>query len=271
MIFDPPFPFFQLLGQLSIFPAWTSKYKWVVPTVSQKLTHQCWIHERTLTLLHAFDEAFILRQSWGGVTDSLWNTQLVSDQWVSEKSHLTQWKAVGGEPVDEHGLKCVFSIKGILDVLNCFTNIKCLFHEKRKQKKVMRLNNRLTMGKLIVRGRMIKGMILNTVFMVRRLGLSIPDSAPNCREGNIKRTCPTSCHRLKTLHFLGDRPPGWGPWSQWRPGAEYRKDLPLSGQETKASLQSVGWAQASKPSSSVQWRKRWRLVPEKTDTRLHLL
>lgn len=27
MIFDPPFPFFQLLGQLSIFPAWTSKYK----------------------------------------------------------------------------------------------------------------------------------------------------------------------------------------------------------------------------------------------------
>lgn len=44
---------------------------------------------------------------------------------------------------------------------------------------VMRMNNKLTVGKLIVRGRMIKGMTLNTVFIARRLGLSIPDSAPN--------------------------------------------------------------------------------------------
>uniref|UniRef100_A0A0E9PHL6 Uncharacterized protein n=1 Tax=Anguilla anguilla TaxID=7936 RepID=A0A0E9PHL6_ANGAN len=31
----------------------------------------------------------------------------------------------------------------------------------------------------MVRGRMTKGMILNTVFIARRFGLSIPDSAPN--------------------------------------------------------------------------------------------
>lgn len=37
----------------------------------------------------------------------------------------------------------------------------------------------LTVGKLMVRGRMIKGIILKTVFMARRLGLSTPDSAPS--------------------------------------------------------------------------------------------
>lgn len=41
------------------------------------------------------------------------------------------------------------------------------------------VGRKLTVGKLMVRGRMIKGMTLNTVFMARRLGLSIPDSAPN--------------------------------------------------------------------------------------------
>ncbi len=38
------------------------------------------------------------------------------------------------------------------------------------------------MGKLIVIGRITKGMILKTVFMAFRLGLSTPDSAPNCKK-----------------------------------------------------------------------------------------
>lgn len=142
---------------------------------------------------------------------------------------------------------------------------------KTKQEKAIRVRNRLTVGKLMVRGRMIKGMTLNIVFMVRRLGLSKPDSAPNCRERNVKRTCPVSCHRLQTVCCLGDRPPWWGSWFLWRPRAECRKDPLLSGQETRDSLRSVGWAQAGKPSSSVQWKRRWRPVPEQTDKRLHLL
>lgn len=43
-----------------------------------------------LTLLHAFEETFILRQGRGRVFDSLWDPQPVSDQRVSEQSHLTQ-------------------------------------------------------------------------------------------------------------------------------------------------------------------------------------
>lgn len=58
---------------------------------------------------------------------------------------------------------------------------------RRKTNTAMRAKNRLTVGKLMVSGRMMKGMTLNTVFMARRLGLSIPDSAPNCRERHIKR------------------------------------------------------------------------------------
>lgn len=139
-----------------------------------------------------------------------------------------------------------------------------------ERKKIVIQDKRLTVGKLIVRGRMIKGMTLNTVFMARRLGLSIPDSAPNCREENIKGTCPTCWHRIITAHCFGDRPPGWSTWFPWQPEAECKRDLLLSGQETKASLLSAGWAQAGKPSSSVQWRKRWRLVPEQTDTKFNL-
>lgn len=62
----------------------------------------------------------------------------------------------------------------MLSYVSCSVLILKHSHQKRKW-----MNDRLTVGKLMVRGRMTRGMILNTVFMARRLGLSKPDSAPN--------------------------------------------------------------------------------------------
>lgn len=58
-------------------------------------------------------------------------------------------------------------------------NSRFLDRERAKTTDPIRVCGRLTVGKLMVMGRMMKGMILKTVFMVRRLGLSIPDSAPS--------------------------------------------------------------------------------------------
>lgn len=45
--------------------------------------------------------------------------------------------------------------------------------------RMARESESLTVGKLMVIGKMINGIILKTVFIAFRLGLSTPDSAPN--------------------------------------------------------------------------------------------
>lgn len=68
--------------------------------------------------------------------------------------------------------------------------------------KTMLVVDRLTVGKLMVRGRMMKGMILNTVFMARRLGLSIPDSAPNYKRRHVVITMESTRSTIdnNTMH-----------------------------------------------------------------------
>lgn len=127
----------------------------------------------------------------------------------------------------------------------------------------------LTVGKLMVRGKMTKGMILNTVFMARRLGLSIPDSAPSWgkKDGDeVGQWFFTITLLLLPFFFWEIRdlssPPGWKTSFQWRPKAEYKKDLMPSGLQTTACLLSACWALADRPSFSGRWRRRWRRVSE---------
>lgn len=126
----------------------------------------------------------------------------------------------------------------------------------------------LTVGKLMVRGKMTKGMILNTVFMARRLGLSIPDSAPSWGKKMVMKWISNFLPSLFLLpcFFWEIRdlssPPGWRTSFQWRPKAEYKKDLMLSSLQTTACLLSACWALADRPSFSGRWRRRWRRVSE---------
>lgn len=77
--------------------------------------------------------------------------------------------------------------------------------EKGANKKIhlMRVSGKLTVGKLMVMGRMMKGIILNTVFMVRRLGLSIPDSAPSWNRSTPGQAHPRT-HPILLLQHISD-------------------------------------------------------------------
>lgn len=139
MIFDSPFSLFQLLSQLSVFPAWRPNHSynmnkdrsyvaiswhflsgsnneylyslaWLLKTNPSNVLIY-WINVETPTLLHAFDEAITLGQGGGRVLDPLWDPQLISDQGVSEQGDLPQRKAVGGQPVGKHRLRFVWEEK----------------------------------------------------------------------------------------------------------------------------------------------------------------
>lgn len=83
MIFDSPFSLLQLLGQLSVFPAWVTKTEMISVanndclyslTKILKSSHLLDVlYMQTLTLLHAFDEAVILGHGGGRVFDPLWD------------------------------------------------------------------------------------------------------------------------------------------------------------------------------------------------------
>lgn len=122
--------------------------------------------------------------------DSIWDLQLLSDGRVIEQSDLEQREAVGGHPVREHRLRRRRRNK---QAESCSA-------QKHRERLTgwKEPDTELTVGKLMVKGRMIKGMTLNTVFMARRLGLSTPDSAPSWRK--VARSSENKLHSDFTLN-----------------------------------------------------------------------
>lgn len=95
MIFDPPFPFLQLLGQLSIFPTWVSKCKYVVPTVIPKSNQSNPSRGLTLNACVGAHPSSCFR----------WNLHFEARQrmgvWFSLGSSTCLWSAgVWAEPLD---------------------------------------------------------------------------------------------------------------------------------------------------------------------------
>lgn len=137
--------------------------------------------------------------------DPLWDIQLSSDHRVSEQGDLSQGEAVGGQPVGEHRLRFDGEQNYFRQLKSKFFRVFMMFKLRLThygKKKTMLVVDRLTVGKLMVRGRMMKGMILNTVFMARRLGLSIPDSAPNYKRRHVVITMESTRSTIdnNTMH-----------------------------------------------------------------------